>query len=435
MIGIYLLTIITEMIRLNIIFHGLLGFPYRKGFYKYALMSLCSVAFCLLYFIPSLNTIYLSGYIIIINLITTIFLFSESMKILLKTFICISVVTVTWDNLIMMVINFYYKFDEMIASGALLQQCLCNLLLIIILAVARIILQRRGQLHKLNYSKLSNIIYFLFLCSAALSAYINSLVYIVYENKNLEKSGITYIAMIVLSILFQIVCITLIFLFYSREQYKNLNRLREEYNEKQIDYYKTLLNKEEDTKKFRHDIRNHIICIEELLDTGKLEDAKCYIQDIHHSLERITNIYDTGNDVINAIINYYANKGEEEHVNIHVKGRILQELNLPMMHLSTVVSNLMSNAYEAAVKVNSDRDKVILVEIHSGSEYLELIVRNPAITDRVRIDDRAFTTKPDKRNHGFGMQNIKEVLAKYDGELQLKDDLDSVTVRIVMKIT
>jgi sensor histidine kinase regulating citrate/malate metabolism len=257
----------------------------------------------------------------------------------------------------------------------------------------------------------------------------------IYENSIPEKPGITYAAIIVLSILFQIICITLIFMFYSRESYKSLNRLREEYNEKQLDYYKTLLNQEEDTKKFRHDIRNHIICIEELLETGKPEDAKNYIQDIHHNLDKIASIYDTGNDIINAILNYYVNKGKEEHVNIHVKGRILQELNIPMMHLSTIVSNLMSNAYEAAIKINSDLDKDIYVEIRSGSKYLEFIIKNPTVTDRVRLDEKMLTSKPDKRNHGFGIQNTKEILSKYEGELQYKDDLDSVTACVMMKIS
>ncbi len=434
MIGIYLLTIITEMLKFILIFHSLLGFRYRKGIYKYVLMLFTSTAFCLLYFIPAISTLFLSGFIILINLITSLSLFHEKFKTLFKAFICISVVTVTWDNLFIPIINLFYPIEETVAIGALLQQCLCNIILIIILVSIWMIMKRCRMLHKLNYKHLSNTVMFLFLSSAALIAYINTLTYMIYESGIPEKPEITYGAMILLSILFQIICITLIVLFYSREQYKSLNKLREEYNEKQIDYYKTLLNQEEDTKKFRHDIRNHIICIEELLETGKPEDAKSYIQDIHYSLDKIASIYDTGNDIISAIINYYVNKGKEEHVKIHVKGRILQELNIPMMHLSTIVSNLMSNAYEAAIKVISDSDKEILVEIRSGSKYLEFIVKNPTVTERVKLDDKMITTKADKRNHGFGIQNIKEVLSKYDGELQFKDDLDSVTVRVMIKI-
>ncbi len=434
MIGIYLLTITTEILRFLLVFHGFLGFTYRKGIYKYILILIASTAFCLLRFVPELDTLYLSVIIIIINFFTTLSLFREKIKILLKIYICISVVFVTWDNLFIQVLSLFYEFNETVTIGALLQQLLCNVILIIILASTWIIIKRLGLLHKLNYSHLSYTVYFLFLSSAALSAYINSLAYIIYENMIPEKTGISYVSMIALSILFQIICVTLIFLFYSREQYKRLNRLREEYSEKQIDYYKTLLNQEEDTKKFRHDIRNHIICIEELLETGKLEDVKGYVRDIHQRLGEISCIHDTGNDIINAIINYYANKGREEHISIQVKGRILQDLNIPLMHLGTIVSNLISNAYEAAVKVDSEQNKMINIEIRSGSKYLEFIIQNPTITDRERLDERTTTSKADHKNHGFGIQNIKDVLSKYDGEFQLRDDLDHVTARVTMKI-
>jgi two-component system, LytTR family, sensor histidine kinase AgrC len=434
MIGIYLLTIATEMIRFILIFRGLLGFTYRKGVLKYVIILSTSVAFSLLCLIPGLNTILLSCIIIVINLINTLVLFDEVYKIILKTFIGISVITVTWDNLIIQIINLFHDFDETAASEILPQQSICNSILIIALIVVWMAVRKYGLLHKLHYRQFSNTVFYLFLSIAVLSSFTNTAAFLVYEEGITMKQGITYGAMTALSILFQIVCITLIFLFYSREQDKNINKLREEYNEKQIEYYKALLNQEEDTRKFRHDIRNHIICIEELLDNGKLEDVKDYIKDIHLSLDKIASIYDTGSDIINAIINYYATKGREVNIKIQVKGRILQELNIPMMHLSTVVSNLISNAYEAAVKVPSGTDRIIQVELRSGSRYLEIIVKNPTIRDRAKLDKVLITTKRDKKNHGFGILNIKEVLTHYDGELQLKDDLDSVTIRVIMKM-
>jgi len=434
MIGIYFLTIITEIFRFMLIFHSLLGFSLRKGFLKYALMLFFPAIFCLFHFIPGFSTLYLAIIIILINFTTTLFLYDEKKLILIKVFIAISFVVVTWDSLIIKVIQLFYSFDESSATGALYQQSICNIVLIIPLALLWFIFKRLGFLHKLNYRQLSNTAFFLILSSVALNAYINSMTYIISESNFPTKTSTTYIAMILLSILFQVVCITLIYLFYSREQYKILNRLKEEYSEKQIDYYKTLLVKEEDTRKFRHDIKNHIICIEELLDTGKPEEAREYIKDIHSSLNKITSMYDTGSDIMNAVINYYANKGKEEHIVIQVKGRILQDLNIPMMHLSTIISNLMSNAYEATAKITSGEDKIITVELRSGNKYLEITVKNPTVIDRIKLDGKAISSKSDIRNHGFGLQNIRDTISKYDGELQLKDDVDNVTVRVTMKI-
>jgi signal transduction histidine kinase len=434
MIGIYLLAITTEMLKYILIFHGLLGFSYRKGIHKYALMLFASIAFGLFHFIPGVDTLYLSLIIILINFITTLFLYAEKIGTLTKVFIAISFVIVTWDSLFIKAINFFFIFDETITSGALLQQSLCNIILIIILALIWVSVKHLGLLHKLNYNQLSNTVYFLFLSSIVLNAYIISVAFIFSESSNKTKTSLTYTSMMLLSILFQAISIALIFLFFSREQYKTLNRLREEYNEKQIDYYKTLLTQEEDTRKFRHDIKNHFICIEELLDTGKAEEAQTYIRDIHDSLEKITGIYDTGNDIINAIINYYAKIGREDHIVIRVKGRILQDLNIPSMHLSTIVSNLMSNAYEASAKLDCSLDKIISVEIRAGSKYLEFIIKNPTVEDRKKLDDKFLTSKADRKNHGFGIQNIREILLKYEGELQFKDEINCVTVRVTMKI-
>ncbi len=434
MIGIYLLEIVTEMLRFFLIFHGFLGVNYRKGIHKYVLVLLALIAFSLLCFIPNLNILYLSFIIIVINFITTLFLYDEKIFTLSKVFIAISLVTVTWDNLFVKVISLIYNFDETITTEALFQQSLCNLIFILILVIILFVIRQFSHLHRLNYYHLSNTAFLLFLSSIALNAYINSMTYIISQSGIPTNTGTTYVAMILLSILFQIVCIFLIYLFYSREQYKTLNKLREEYNEKQIDYYKTLLVKEEDTRKFRHDIKNHFICIQELLDTGKTEEAQSYIRDINERFEKITGIHDTGNDIINAIINYYTNKGREDHIRIKVKGRILQELNIPMMHLSTIFSNLMSNAYEASMKLCNDEDKTITVEIRAGGTYLEITIQNPTVQNRAKIDEKFLTSKSDRKNHGFGIRNIKEILSKYDGELQLIDDLDHVTIRVIMKI-
>lgn len=434
MIGIYFLTVITELLRFFLVFHNLLGIPLHKGLRKYALLLYIPAIFSLIHFVPDIDTLYLSIIIIVINFTTAFFLYDVKKSALIKIFIAISFITVIWDSLIIKVIRLFSSYDEALVTGALLQQCICNIILIVFLSLLWFLFKRFGFLYKLNYRQISNTIFFLILSIIVLNAIISSMTFILSENGFPKKPSATYIAVTFLSILFQVVCIILIYLFYSRERYKTLNRLREEYNEKQIDYYKTLLVKEEDTRKFRHDIQNHIICIEELLNTGKVDEAKGYIKDIHSSLSTITKMYDTGSDIINAIINYYANKGASDHILIQVKGRILQDLNIPMMHLSTIISNLMSNAYEATTKIASEQDKIIQVELHSGNKYLEIIVKNPTIVDRVRLDGRLISTKADTKNHGFGLQNIRETLLKYDGDMQIKDDTDSVTVRITMKI-
>lgn len=432
MIGIYLLAMITDVFRMGIIFHGLLGCPYRKGNIKFILITL--VGSGILITVPMVDGLTFYALNTLFNFLTCLLLFHEKPIRILIIYIPAILAAVTWDNLIIAIINCIYPFSENSEVEMLIQQSICHTLLIIAISLLWLILKRLGLLYKLNKDKLSKTVYFLCLSGFLMASVIISLSRAISENSGNSSLTIYYIVMIGFSILLQIICLSLIYLFYSREQYKTVNQIIEEYSSKQIDYYKALLAKEEDTRKFRHDIKNHILCIQELLDLGKPGDAKKYIGEIYEDLSKLTSIYDTGNDIANAIINYYAAKGKKDQILIHVKGKLQSELAIPMLHMCTVVSNLLSNAYEATVKLEHSQEKVIDIEILSGSKYFKLIIKNPAAESPMNLRGNLRSSKVDQRSHGFGIRNVKTILTQYDGEFSLTEEANSIIATVIMKI-
>ncbi|MCI8979975.1 MAG: ATP-binding protein, partial [Clostridia bacterium] len=60
----------------------------------------------------------------------------------------------------------------------------------------------------------------------------------------------------------------------------------------------------------------------------------------------------------------------------------------------------------------------IVIYIESNEENIQFLIENTA--NEVLISDGELeTTKPDKRNHGRGMNNIKECVKKYDGSIRV----------------
>lgn len=432
MIGIYLLAMTTDVLRMGIIFHGLLGCPYRKGILKFILIPLIGAG--ILISVPMIDGLTFYALNTLFNFLTCLFLFHEKPIRILIIYIPAILAAVTWDNLIIVIIKSIYTFNENSSVDILLQQSICHTLLIIVLSVLWLILKRLGVLYKLNKDKLSKTVYFLCLSGFLMASIIISLSRAISENVGNSGLTIYYVVMIGFSVLLQIICLALIYLFYSREQYKTVNQIIEEYSSKQIDYYKALLAQEEDTRKFRHDIKNHILCIQELLDLGKSEDAKEYIGGIYQDLSKLTSIYDTGNDIVNAIVNYYSAKGKKDHILIQVKGKLRSELAIPMIPMCTVVSNLLSNAYEATVKLKHSQEKVITVEILSGSKFFKLIIKNPIAESQKNLSSNLRSSKADQRNHGFGIRNVKTILSQYDGEFTLTEEVDRIIATVIMKI-
>ncbi len=434
MIGIYLLAITMEILSNIVIFHSFLGYPFRKGKFKYIILSMAFLGFSLLSLIPGVPILLLLAISISISFVLALLLFNEHVRKLIIWYIPVTLTMVTWDNLFTEIIQAFHDFNEDVIADVFVRQSMSHGILILILIVLYYILKRKNILQKINRNAIPMPVYILSISGIFLTSLIISAIRVITQGARQKEVAFSYFSLIILSILIQIICVALLVLFYSREQYKNINQIREEFNKKQVEYYKALLNQEEDTRKFRHDIKNHIICIQDLLDTDKIKEAKEYMRDLYKDIDGIVSIYDTGSDIINAILNYYTTKGRENHISIVVKGYIGTELNIPMLHLSTVVSNILSNAYEAALKLDHDHDKTIQVEIRSGSKFLELSVMNPTQTKRARLDETILTSKDDKRNHGFGMRNIRDIVAQYHGEFQLIDNMDSVTVKVILKI-
>ena len=74
------------------------------------------------------------------------------------------------------------------------------------------------------------------------------------------------------------------------------------------DYYRILLEKENDTRAYRHDIGNHLICLQEMLRNGRVENAVEYLQTMQKAVQDIKErVSITGNALFDAITNYYQN--------------------------------------------------------------------------------------------------------------------------------
>ncbi len=58
----------------------------------------------------------------------------------------------------------------------------------------------------------------------------------------------------------------------------------------------------DETKSFRHDIRNHIAVVKKLLQNGKLEEAITYVEDLDDMAEKMSFPCSTNNPVVDILV-------------------------------------------------------------------------------------------------------------------------------------
>lgn len=216
------------------------------------------------------------------------------------------------------------------------------------------------------------------------------------------------------SILFFIICFVNLKSINEREAYKEKAKSYEEYVTKQELYYKELLQKDRETKQFRHDMLNHLACLIGYLKDGENERAMEYVQEMTGTARNFSKRILTGNDTIDIVAADVFR--QEEEVKLDWQGRFPQESAISDMDLCILFSNLLKNALEAARLYKGDSKEVTVVIKGLPPTYL-IYVKNPC-NQEPKIDGNKFLTiKKDKDNHGFGMLNIEQVLSKYGGSI------------------
>jgi sensor histidine kinase regulating citrate/malate metabolism len=196
----------------------------------------------------------------------------------------------------------------------------------------------------------------------------------------------------------------------------------------QKEYYSQLLGREEETRKFRHDIINDLLKIQDYCANEKYQAMSQYI-------ERITGIvislnkkkYDVGNDVINSVINYYLSPTEKKY-SVEVKGFVSDNISIDDRDLCVICGNMIGNAIEAVDRMKEGK---IWIEAGAGKEYISLRVKN-TYQGKLKFNKEGFpiTTKTDKINHGIGTRNIYDVVKKNGGEylINAKDGIFNAEV-------
>ena len=195
-------------------------------------------------------------------------------------------------------------------------------------------------------------------------------------------------------------------------------------------YYEELLAKEEDTRRYRHDMINHLMCINSLAKEQKYEELKKYIQNMQEVMCHIQKkTYTVGNPILDIATNYYLNMLTSK-IDIKVTGYADEQLSIDSSVLCTVYANLLSNAVEELKKVS---DGYLHIDILQGDEYFQIKIVNSLSIESQKKEKILLTEKRDKKNHGFGLKNVQKAVDDNDGKLFINYDKEKFEVSVILK--
>lgn len=182
--------------------------------------------------------------------------------------------------------------------------------------------------------------------------------------------------------------------------------------------YQSAIKNYNEQRKIVHEFKNHMECISSLLQQGEYERVNKYISQIQVTMNQNHDLMDTNNKLVNVILNSKYIEATEKNILFVVKANDLSSINMEDQDLVIVLSNLINNAIEACEK---SEKKVIKLKIVRENKRLIVSATNSYDCEPVKEAGKYITSKSENiQYHGIGIENIKEVVERYQGTYAIK---------------
>lgn len=244
----------------------------------------------------------------------------------------------------------------------------------------------------------------------------------IMKNAREEVRILSGILRVILSFAIYMLAIGFVMADTLRKRYKEENRIQTENLRISREHYADLIAYTKEIREIKHDMDAHINMIGKYVDEENLPMLKEYVNRLKKNVAvRTGQYYRTGNETVDAVITDRMRKCNDKEVVFECKGKLEPSVKIDDFDLCIIFSNLMSNAIEACERlVNTGKNIYMFLE--SNANQVKIAVENP-VEWEVDVDGiGTYTSKQNKEEHGFGVNNIRKCIEKYGGKIFMTCD-------------
>jgi len=210
----------------------------------------------------------------------------------------------------------------------------------------------------------------------------------------------------------------------SSYNYKSEKEAAEITLELQKQYYETLEINQYETDALRHDMKKHLDMIKALSDNGDTTNSQEYINELETQLRDIPAIVKTSQPIISALLTEKLRKAKNNNINIELDVRLESELKVKPIDLCVLLGNLFDNALEACCGLHFNNSKYIKICLAQKSSAIFIEIKNTYTINN--------TKSLRKGKRGFGLKNIRRVVDKYEGNMEIFVDNNIYQTTIII---
>ena len=163
--------------------------------------------------------------------------------------------------------------------------------------------------------------------------------------------------------------------------------------------------------KREHEFKNTITVLKSLMAEDQYEKMKEILNVQNTELINNSNVFNTGNRLINTILNTKYAEAREKGITFRFVLGDLSILQIEDRDCIVIITNILNNAIEAAAQCPEDNRNLSIKAVIEEGQFI-FACRNSFVNDNT-ADMKS--KKKDVISHGYGLTNIKEAVKRNNG--------------------
>lgn len=172
-------------------------------------------------------------------------------------------------------------------------------------------------------------------------------------------------------------------------------------------------------RQLKHDMKNHLMVIASYLNAQDIESAKTYTSAILGKLNKMHSYVETGNLLMNHILNEKLSYAREKGISIKAEIENLTFSKLKHIDFSALLSNLLDNAIEASLGLMSPEMVITIVKCKG---YETICIKNKVHESVLLSNPELKSTKDNPGIHGIGLLQVKEIVNVNQGLIDFYEE-------------
>ena len=190
----------------------------------------------------------------------------------------------------------------------------------------------------------------------------------------------------------------------------------------------------EDMRRTRHDLRHHIVILNQVKQTGDFSLIDKLLESYPAPVLHDQPLTYCLNDTVNAVLVYYSDIALNHGIKLTVKINLPENLFIDKTDLAVMFGNILENAVEACKIVDKDRFITVTGEYTQEQDKpakLSLIVQNNYKIEPHINEDGVFLSSKHKGN-GIGISSVDNIVKRYKGNCSFVPENGIFTVSVII---